>query len=126
MGGYAVNLKEAHLLPNIVFGACIEEQVDAIAQCMDIKNAKETCEHENFCSINRTTKLCSYMERPVTLGQVTKCLKRMKTMMAESKFLYEGCQYKCSERMSQEAFKIRWPSFKTERCIKVFAPWNKL
>jgi len=184
-GGYAITLTQSALLPEIVFGACMEEklmdklagivapvydnclkshsggrfeqhcrsvfaelnakkikvesclppdnydetiehQVDCIAYCMDMQQAKKMAESEYFIPINRQTKLCSYMERPVTQEQITKCMKRMQSKMAEMKFLKDGCQYRSSKRFSQTAFKNRWLKFKAERGIQNFTPWNKL
>lgn len=184
-GGYAINLKESNLLPEIVFGACMEEklmdklsgliapvydnclkshsggrfeqhcrsvyaelnakglkvesclpadnydqtiehQVDCIAFCTDIKQAKAMATSEYFVPINRHTKLCSYMERPVTQGQVTKCMKRMETKVAERRFLEHGCQYRSAGRFTQTAFRARWTKFIQSRGIQGFHPWNKL
>jgi ubiquitin-protein ligase/Mg-chelatase subunit ChlD len=184
-GGYAINLKESSLLPEIVFGACMEEkcmdklagviapfydnclkshgsgrfeqhcrsvyaelnakkikvesclpadnydetiehQVDCLAYCMDIQQAKVMCQKEYFIPITRQTKFCSYMERPVTQGQVTKCMKRMESKMSEMAFLKNGCQYKSSARFTKEAFTTRWTKFKQERRIRHFNPWNKI
>jgi len=122
----AKNLKVESCLPSDQYDQTIEHQVDCIAFCMDIKQAKKMAESEYFVPINRTTKLCSYMERPVTQGQVTKCMKRMETKVAERRFLEHGCQYRSAERFSQQAFRARWTKFRSSRGIHTFGPWMKL
>merc|ERR1719461_2811293 len=66
------------------------------------------------------------MERPVSQEQITKCMKRMNTKMAERMFLENGCQYKSSDRFSKEAFHIRWKEFRANRGVRQFRPWNRL
>jgi ubiquitin-protein ligase/Mg-chelatase subunit ChlD len=122
----AKNIKVESCLPADNYDETLEHQVDCLAYCMDIKQAKAMCENEYFIPIRRQTKLCSYMERPVTQCQVTKCMKRMKDVMAERRFLEKGCQYKSSAKFSKEAFKGRWMKFKQERGIRSFTPWNTL
>jgi len=104
----------------------IEKQVDCIAYCMDIKHARKMATSEYFMNINRRTKLCSYMERPVSLSQVTTCMKRMNASVQKANFLKNGCQYLSSDRFSIDDFKLRWKDFKAKRKIKNFVPWNKL
>jgi len=113
-------------LPDDSYSSCEEKQVDCMAFCMDIKQARAMCEKEYFGPINRKTKLTSYAKRPVSLAQVTKCMKRMKQDISEANFLEHGCQYLCSEKFSMDKFKIRWKDFKAKRNIKNFVPWNKL
>jgi ubiquitin-protein ligase/Mg-chelatase subunit ChlD len=184
-GGYALDMKDAKLLPEIVLGACreeslmdslaktitpfyevclknhaggrfeqhcrsvyaecsarnisvksslppdkydqtVEHQVDGLAFCTDLKQAKALAKSEHYISINRQTKLSSYMKRPVTQDQVTKCMKRMQTKLTERRFLAEGCQYKSSQRFTKDAFQVRWKKYKARKGLKNFSPWNKL
>merc|ERR1712048_1432243 len=74
-------------LPADGYDSTIEHQVDCIAFCTDIKQAKAMAESEYFVPIYRKTKLCSYMKRPVTLAQVTTCIKRMADSVREKLFL---------------------------------------
>jgi hypothetical protein len=122
----AKGFKVESCLPPDNYDQTIEHQVDCLAYCTDIKHAKAMCENEYFVCIDRRTKLCSYMERPVTQEQITKCMKRMKDAMAKNNFLKNGCQYRSAARFGQAAFKQRWTAFKQRRGIKNFLPWNNL
>lgn len=122
----ARNIMVESSLPPDRYDRTIEHQVETLAFAMDLKQAKALCESEYFIPIHRETKLSSFQERPVTQDQVTKCMKRMKGVIAEKKFLREGCQYKSKKRFSEADFKARWKLFKGEREMKGFHPWNRL
>jgi len=123
----AKNIQVESCLPADNYNSTEERQVSSMAFCMDMSHAKRMYEDDYFGSIRRNTKFCSYMERPVTLQQVTKCMKRMKNVLAVRKLMNEGCTYKSAPRFSKEAFATRWKKFKKERNIrKKFNPWNRV
>jgi len=123
----AKNVCVESVLPPDSYDTTEEFQVNSIAFAMDLRQARAINEQEYFVPIRRETKLCSYMERPVTLQQITKCMKRMKNVLATRKLLKEGCQYKSAKRFTKNAFKHRWKTFQSERNIKNnFTPWNPL
>jgi len=122
----ARNITVQSSLPPDRYDQTIEHQVDGLAYCMDLKQAKALANNECYMPINRTTKLSSYMERPVTQEQITKCMKRMERLIAERMFLENGCQYKSSERFTKESFHLRWKEFVKRLGLKKFSPWNRL
>jgi len=120
----AKNLCIESSLPPDSYDYSEEHQVKSFAFCMDLKQAKAIHKQEYFIPIKRKTKLCSHMERPVTLQQITKCMKRMKNVLALRKLMKEGCQYKSSKRFTNQAFQIRWKKFNQNRNIRAnFEPW---
>lgn len=122
----AKNVTVKSVLPPDDYSRQVEHQVECMEFCMDLKQAKIMAEKEYFIPFRRSTKLRAGSERPVTLAQVTKCMKRMKTKMLEFEFQQNGCSYLNSQKFTEESFKSRWTSFKSNRKLKAFQPWNSI
>merc|ERR1719400_428691 len=89
----ADNVKIESVLPEDKYDYSIEHQIECFEFCTDMTQAKQMAKSEYFVPITRRTKLKKAKKgsRPVTEGQVTKCLKRMKMKMDEKKFMTDGC-----------------------------------
>jgi len=119
------------LLPEDKYDYSVAHQIECFEFCTDMKQAKKMQSSEYFVPITRKTKLKAGGKRPVTEAQVTKCLKRMKTKMAEEDFMQHGCAYKNADRFKTKQFNARWKEFRANSKVPAavfnkFKPWREL
>lgn len=124
----AQGVKVEATLPRQKFNETIEHQIESLAFCMDLQQAKAVCEDTHMYQIPQMDfELTNEkVKAPVTRDQVKRCMHRMEVGKAEELVLAEGCRYR-KKRWSNYETKKRWEEFRA-RVPKLgkFDPWKDL